>query len=272
MIYCEHPYVMHDATRVPSTWEIPCGKCALCLAKKRREWSTRLNIELENSISAYFITLTYSDEHLPEKVSKDHVQRWLKRFRKLVAPARVRYFLVSEYSPAPNFRPHYHLLLYNYPYGRDSLREDLKRTWHYCEPFMFDYGDAVGDVEEASILYVCKYCLNSLASDDVDLRTFMLCSRRPGIGESYIDPQMCGYVRRRFDGQTVFKGTQTPLPRYLRNKMFTAPEREIISALQYLKNERTLTYRYPGLSVDEADKLNRQLLRDKAKKIRESLK
>ena len=46
--------------------DVPCGKCAACMQRKRSEWSVRLQNELQYASSAAFITLTYSDEYFQE--------------------------------------------------------------------------------------------------------------------------------------------------------------------------------------------------------------
>lgn len=45
---------------------VPCGYCHKCRAKKRRDWSYRLEIEAENAkFGRHFITLTYADHNIP---------------------------------------------------------------------------------------------------------------------------------------------------------------------------------------------------------------
>lgn len=43
---------------------VKCGRCLACKQKLQKEWSARLAIELENCNSAFFVTLTYSDDSL----------------------------------------------------------------------------------------------------------------------------------------------------------------------------------------------------------------
>lgn len=187
-------------------------------------WSFRLQQEMKYSDSAYFITLTYDDEHVPSRVNKEDPQKFLKRFRKLIYPARVRYFLVSEYGEKFG-RPHYHLLLFNYPYGVDSLREALKKTWKLCDPDHFDFADVVGTVTPKSISYVCKYCLANIISDNPDDRCFMLCSRRPGIGMQFLTPAMSNYLKDHIGEQVKeVGGVPLNLPRYY-EKVYDPVER-----------------------------------------------
>ena len=82
-----------------------------------------------------FITLTYSDEHVPYDGSlvKEHFQKFIKRLRRRVeysyekadleAPT-IRYFMCGEYGTDPSGglgRPHYHALLFNQDFSRDEL-------------------------------------------------------------------------------------------------------------------------------------------------------
>ena len=95
--------------------QVPCGNCVECLEKKRSEWSFRLQQELKVSDSAYFITLTYSEENLPEELSKEHCQKFLKRLRKQndkYTTKKLRYYLAGEYGDKTK-RPHYHMIVFN---------------------------------------------------------------------------------------------------------------------------------------------------------------
>lgn len=51
----------HGVNHVP----VPCGRCYLCRKRRVAQWSFRLLKELEVSISAYFVTLTYDNNHVP---------------------------------------------------------------------------------------------------------------------------------------------------------------------------------------------------------------
>lgn len=211
--------------------KVPCGKCTACLSNKRREWSFRLEKEVEVSSSAFFITLTYDNDNCPICVNKKDCQNFLKRFRKSIEPHRIRYFLVSEYGDEIG-RPHYHLLLFNYPFDLPSLRATLKKTWCLCSPDWFDRNDTVKPAHPANINYVAKYCLSNLDNDDPFSRTFMLSSRRPGIGLSYLTPAMVNYLKGRLDGSTVHHGFPMSLPRYYTDKVFDEYEKETMKLMR----------------------------------------
>ena len=46
---------------------IPCGQCTGCRLRKRKDWSTRMELEAygHNKETIWFITLTYDDDHVP---------------------------------------------------------------------------------------------------------------------------------------------------------------------------------------------------------------
>ena len=45
------------------TFLIPCGQCIGCRLDYSRRWATRLMLELQCHESAFFVTLTYDDDH-----------------------------------------------------------------------------------------------------------------------------------------------------------------------------------------------------------------
>lgn len=47
---------------------VPCGKCYNCRLQKRQAWCFRMQQELQSRPVAFFVTLTYDEEHVPTKV------------------------------------------------------------------------------------------------------------------------------------------------------------------------------------------------------------
>ena len=144
---------------------IPCGKCELCVARKRKDMATRLVHENSMHDTACFVTLTYNDAAIPvtnfapDSVEMDDgkisevtrlvefgngrapiqtlfprdVQNFIKRLRRHVeyhnpnAP-KIRYFAVGEYGGKTQ-RPHYHLLIFGWkPNDCERL---FKRRGHW---------------------------------------------------------------------------------------------------------------------------------------------
>lgn len=104
---------------------VPCGQCIGCRLERSRQWANRCMLELEYHDSAYFVTLTYDDDHVPvayytdddtgeafpaQTLCRRDVQLFLKRLRKRFGSG-IRYFGCGEYGPE-TLRPHYHLILF----------------------------------------------------------------------------------------------------------------------------------------------------------------
>lgn len=116
-------YVTNETgSRYPMYIIVPCGKCSLCKQKKSREWEFRAICETQSSSNIpYFVTLTYDNAHLPsDGVNKRDIQLFLKRlrinlFRSGYDDQNLRYFCCAEYG-SNTHRPHYHLILWNFPH------------------------------------------------------------------------------------------------------------------------------------------------------------
>lgn len=208
---------------------VPCGKCIACRARQRNQWVIRLEEELKHSSSCIFITLTYDNDHytLGNKgfpvLSKRDVQLFLKRLRKKLGSNKIRYFICGEYGPT-TLRPHYHGLIFNIPKEYDIQNLILDSwllgfvKWDYPTP--------------ARINYVAKYCLSAVSNSSRNFsqfednltkqeKPFMLSSRRPGIGASFLSDAKVEYHRQSLDASYTWLGGQkTSLPRYYRNKIF----------------------------------------------------
>lgn len=148
-----------------------------------------------------FVTLTYSDEHLPivQKDSKllatlipTHLSLWLKRLRKEIAPLRIRYFAVGEYGDQTE-RPHYHAIVFGLPtcrFGGSRYNRNRVNCCYYCDLVRdtWKMGQVqLGTVETSSAQYVCGYVTKKLtAADDPRLAgrhpEFARMSRKPGVG------------------------------------------------------------------------------------------
>ena len=96
---------------------VPCGHCYTCLRRRQSDWSFRLEQELRRSLIARFITMTYSDDFLPEDGSVDKIviQLYLKKLRnELSSLVDIKYYMCAEYGERTE-RPHYHGILFFKP-------------------------------------------------------------------------------------------------------------------------------------------------------------
>lgn len=131
IMQCLHPIILPPSIakdgHIIEARKVPCGKCAVCLRRKGREWYVRLKAEYEwHDGNAYFVTLTYSDWCLPttksgvQTVCKKDVQKFFKRLRRAIFPYKIRYFLISEYGEDTQ-RPHYHMIVYGFPHHQYDI-------------------------------------------------------------------------------------------------------------------------------------------------------
>lgn len=176
--------------------KIPCGQCIGCRLEKSRQWAVRCIHEAKLHEHNCFVTLTYAPEFLPPNgslVVKD-CQNFLKRLRKAVYPAKIRFFNAGEYG-ARLQRPHYHMIIFGYDfpdkkpwsvvhgytYYRSAL---LEKVW----PFGFSM---IGSVTFESAAYVARYIMKKQYGDGADEYysgrhpEFTTCSRRPGIAADW---------------------------------------------------------------------------------------
>lgn len=223
---------------------IPCGRCIGCRLDKSREWANRCLLELQYHDSAYFVTLTYDDFHVPRNFyysgadKKKHMsltlckrdfQLWMKRLRKAFPEDSIRFLAAGEYG-SHTFRPHYHVILF-------GLHLDDLQAWkvrgdytYYNSPrlsatWALD-GREFGHVVVAPVTWqTCAYVARYTAKKDMTMSPedfhklgleppFLLMSRRPGLGRDYYDnhPDLYNFQNIPiFDGE---KGRKLPIPHY----------------------------------------------------------
>lgn len=225
---CTHPIMVKGLT-------VPCGQCTACRLNYSAMWALRCVLESQEHKDNVFLTLTYDEEHLPENksVSKREMQNFMKRFRKSVSPAKVRFYLSGEYGSQKN-RPHYHLLIFgigvNHPVF-ENLHWDMKYQgfWCTCKVWKDENGKSlghcfIGSVSIASAQYVAKYVMKKRRGkgskkyyQDLGVDPeFCLSSRRPGIGMNYLKKMSKQLMNLEY---ISVEGKRFPLPRYFIQKL-----------------------------------------------------
>ncbi|WNK12753.1 MAG: replication initiator protein [Microvirus sp.] len=238
----------------------PCGKCNYCLQNRRADWTFRLNTESKQSKTAYFLTLTYDEEHQPKKeeldsdtgelftchtLDKKDLQDFIKllryyndtagqfinlgstktamdqMFSELWPP--IKYYAVGEYG-GQTFRPHYHLIIFNI---KPPVLDKLLQIWGKGHVY-------IGSVEPASVHYVTKYVLNKKHGWDPVEPPFALISQ--GVGKAYLDTNGHEHkeAQRTFVLGDKFKQR---LPRYYKDKIFNIRERESLNERAIREND-----------------------------------
>lgn len=169
---------------------ILCGRCIGCRLEKSRQWAVRSMHEAQLYKDNSFITLTFSDTHLPKNNSLDLeiFQKFMKRFRKsysgttLVQEQKIdkrgnewtkssypiRFLHCGEYGKK-NQRPHYHALIFNYDFPDKYLWKSHNGQNYYRSEILeklWPYGHSViGDVTFESAAYVARYVTKKITGD-----------------------------------------------------------------------------------------------------------
>lgn len=186
--------------------QLRCGQCHGCRLRRARDWSVRCVHESRMHERNSFVTLTYSDEHVPKDGSLRYsdVQKFFKRLRK---QQPCRFVVAGEYGSANN-RPHYHALLFGVDFedrkefsraqGKSPLYTSKRLSALWTHGF-----SSVGEVSSASASYVAKYSLKKVTGQRayehyrrVDTETgeiywilpeFLRCSLKPAIGYPWFE-------------------------------------------------------------------------------------
>lgn len=212
---------------------VPCGQCHGC----RLDRAASMGVRCMHEASLYewnqFVTLTYKDN--PVTLIPEDLTLFLKRLRH-VQP--FRFYGCGEYG-AKFGRPHYHLLLFNFPcMDRYYWRMSDSGFRLYRSPALesvWRYGNVeVGDVSFESAAYCARYAMKKAYdydSDKGDVREilnvetgeiykraheFSRMSLKPGIGAGW-------YEKYKSDvypfGKVSFRGgASIKAPKYYDNK------------------------------------------------------
>jgi hypothetical protein len=184
---CKYPYIKDRSisrleTRVnkelrQKATPYPCGQCLHCRINQGRVWQHRIMLEAMMHPDTIWVTLTYNEESLPRPayVNKEHIQKFLKRLRR-VTP-KFRYFIVGEYGEK-TFRPHYHCCFF----GLSMLyAQEIFEKWGMCDR----EGIKFGEITEVSARYTVGYTVSKLTKQQWWKKygatpEFMLSSKRNG--------------------------------------------------------------------------------------------
>lgn len=218
---------------------VPCGCCRECLNDLSRQWAFRIMKEAELYDNNYFITLTYSDEHLPDNrfLVKDEISKFNKKLKVYLdrnnLNSRFRFYGVGEYGSGQfqtefglqvKSRPHYHVIYFDLdiPDLQFLKLDENKNLLFTSELLSKVWGKGfvtIGAVDIGSACYVARYCdkkrrLNKTEKDDLISKgitpEFSVMSRMPGIGSHYLDK-----IKNDFENG-LFK-------QYLKGKTFSIP-------------------------------------------------
>lgn len=249
MAKCITPFYRKD-----TGMSFPCGKCVYCKKRRASGWSFRLQYHMRENPLCSFVTLTYNTDHVPitdkRRMSLEpvHITLFFKRLRQIQKRKddklfqrgivtkyygkKIDYFIAGEYGSRYS-RPHYHIILFN------CAPESVIKAW-VCPESGKPYGTLYfGNVSPASIGYTLKYiCKDSKVPQyrgDDRVPEFQRMSK--GIGVSYLTSnRIKWHLLDLFDrcyGQLPDSDIKVAMPRYYRDRIYTALERQMIGeALQ----------------------------------------
>lgn len=191
---------------------VPCGACVGCRASQAAQWATRARLELETTSPAFFLTMTYDDDHLPgPSLVWEDLRNFWKRLRK---DAPLRYLACGEYGEETN-RPHYHAILFGVrltdlvPWdARLSISPYLERKWALGRVF-------VAEANTATASYVAGYTAKKLRDasyPDGILPPDIRVSTKPALGWTWAEAHSHELVHDRLP---VGPGRVVPVPRQI---------------------------------------------------------
>lgn len=233
---------------------VPCGKCESCAKRRASGWSFRILKEAEQLGSAFFVTLTYDNDHNPMQyenpdgtftktqqptVDKCHLQRFIKRVRKQNSAKTIKYYAVSEYGTQSK-RPHYHIIFL----GLDIISFLGPEYWQLfiegkCQldgknpiklPTWRKGHVTIGKCTPASVAYTLKYISKGrqIPQYQGDKRQPEKSFMSKGIGKGYLTPEMVKIHTNDPERQyaVTHDSRKIALPRYLKDRLYDSLERQ----------------------------------------------
>ena len=154
---------------------LPCGTCVYCLKVRSVHWAMRVQHELSKHHENCFLTLTYSDEHVPSLVDfkeRTLFTKFIKRLRRKISPQLIKYIASHEYGSKTK-RPHHHLIIFgwtpsNWKYQSTSTRGNKQYTSTELQA-LWTYGNSTtGPATGGSAYYIASYALKSKNHEYID--------------------------------------------------------------------------------------------------------
>lgn len=196
--------------------EIPCGQCIECRLQYARDWANRCMLEAQYHDENWFLTLTYDDDHLPDRhelvncetgeivpspivsLDKDELSAFMKRLRKNTGQ-KIRFFGCGEYGDETH-RPHYHVIIFGLHLNdlkiyKTNFRGEILYNSPIIDKAWQQRGHAVlAECSWDTCCYVARYVTKKLKGKSSEIYEdlgiyppFVRMSRDPGIARYYYD-------------------------------------------------------------------------------------
>lgn len=254
--HVEQPFFAYAG--VVGGFDVPCGKCIGCRVARSEEWAVRCLHEAKMHEHSCFVTLTYDECCVPDKLVHRDWQLFMKRLRK-ARGKRIKFLMCGEYGDL-NERPHFHACLFGVWFedyviqsvgGGKTLytSEALSKLW----PHGFS---SFGQVSFASAAYVASYVVGGGKSGE-----YGRSSNRPGLGASFLE---------KFEDDVfvhdkcIVEAMGKKVPRYY-DKLLKRRDPERLEELKEIRKEKSWEF---DKSVDRLD-ARAEILRAKvSRKVR----
>lgn len=198
-----------------------------------------------------FVTLTYSEEHLPYRGMLEYpaFQKFMKRLRKVAGPSGVRFYMCGEYG-SENWRPHFHACLFGWDFAdktywrKSDSGEKLYRSALLEKLWPFGMAE-VGAVTFESAAYVARYCVQKVTGHNAAAHyarvdkdgpyslppEFNHMSLKPGIGARWFEKYKSDVYT--FD-HVIVRGKECKPPKYY-DTLFSRANPEEFEDLKFLR-------------------------------------
>jgi len=201
--------------------KIPCRKCISCRLNTAREKAVRCIHESQFAEDSIFLTLTYDEENVTERLDYTHFQKFIRKIRDN-SIKDVSYVVTGEYGEQTK-RPHWHAIIFDY-YPSDPVKkyqtdagdqvfesEEIDKIW--------DMGiTEFGSVSIDSAGYVCRYAAKKLVhgkDQEHDYHPIHNTSKKYPIGKRWIE-KYCDHTFQ--NGFIVLpNGKESCIPRYYKD-------------------------------------------------------
>ena len=277
---------------------VPCGKCYPCLSNRRTEWTFRLLQEQKVSTSAWFITMTYTDENLPirsiqeEKIirfsellethkieafdwnstlHKKDYQDFMKRLRKKVE---------EHYKAIGDLYERHGLKIRPIKYyAVGEYGSKTKRPHYHAIMFnvpkeiavkiadIWKYGNVqTAQVSRASIHYVTKYVTNPDHNPPGREPEFSVISN--GIGKEYIEKNADWH--RKNNHHYLQEGKhKVKMPRYYQEKTFSRIGRKVNAIKNEYEIARKKSEEFKKANHPDQGEVENEIVKDQYRKLKQ---
>lgn len=301
---------LEDVSKVPPEYlmKLPCGQCRGCRLEYSRQWANRCMLELQYHDSAYFVTLTYDDVHVPKSYYPDpetgealtsltlvkrDFQLFMKRLRRNFPDDHIRFFMAGEYG-SETFRPHYHAIIFGLHlddlvlYKKSPLgfsyynSKSLQKCWSDPETGLPIGFAVVAEVTWETCAYTARYVMKKLTGKEAEFYTnfniqpeFTLMSRKPGIARQYFDDHPGIYEHDFINVKTEKGGLKFRPPRYF-DKLYDLEHPEEMQSIKDIRKKMAIEAQKAklsrtSLSSDELLAVEERAFESKIKSLRRDI-